>query len=209
MTFEQMNDKIAFIGAIAILLAAMAGCSNFEDNNTRTPIDQDNTPPSPTNISPTTTDEINSETTSEPEPFTSKEKYGYFRDAYIDGLTDNDVNVTVTSRDMDNETLILEYQMENPRSNETRSNESRAIAKGYAATVNGYLNESRDWTDESWIPKHVNVTATTSDERIHHTGHMEFEDAKKVSNGEMRISKFILKYYSTFEPGPAHTNYGH
>lgn len=213
VVFREMNISIkryAFLSSV-LFLVLLSGCGSFVDQTPATPT----TAPSPTATTqttvsaytPTQTESTPPSTATKTRSFTKEQKYGYFRDGYIEGIQNGGVNVVNNSLDPENDTLHVTYKMRDPKSDLYTGRERENVSLSYVAVVDFYLNGNISELDETWIPKQINVTAVTPDGRLYETAYTTFERAQKMINGEISAKRYLLEYYGTIEMGPANPEY--
>lgn len=209
-----------FCSISLVVILVLSGCSGFSGPNSSEPttnISQNQTETIET-VTPTVTPTLTvaSTPTATPNPgqtdtknqsYKRKEKYGYFRDGYIEGMEEGGVDVINNSIDSNNETLDITYKMRDPESDLYTGRERENISFRYVAATDFYINGNVSYLDKSWVPKHVNITAITPEGKIYETAYTTYERAKKMIDGEISARRYLLKYYSTIEPGPANPEY--
>lgn len=195
---------------IVVLLSLLSGCSTLDSLGTGSPTATETTTkntPEPTTTPVETDTPTPTETATQTPTYSKKDKYGYFRDGYIGGLREADVNIINDSIDENNNTLRLTYEMEDPKTDNHVVNERENVSLRYVAAVDFYLNGNISELDESWIPKRVNVTAITPEGERYETAYTTLERAKEMIDGEMSARRYLIEYYGTIEPGPANPEY--
>lgn len=150
-------------------------------------------------------------TRSHPSNWSQRRKYDYFVSNYttiIDG-----VEIESTSISPDNESLSISYIIGNDY-NSTRNNTLEVIIS-YSSMVEIYVeNEGYRSFDESWVPKHVNVTAVSPEGEVYYSGYLRYEWAYKWKISEkweeLRYDgniRYVYEFDQTTELGPAHPDY--
>lgn len=198
------------LGILVLVLMALAGCNGVvgtdspEPRATVSPTETNHTETeTPVSTPPATTTQTGTDTPK----FSKEEKYGYFRDGYVEGLEDANVDVINNSLDPENKTLYLTYQMQDPESDLYTGRERENISLRYVAATDFYINGNISELDKTWVPKQVNVTAITPEGELYETAYTTFERARKMIDGEISARRYLLEYYDTIEMGPANPEY--
>lgn len=227
------------IGFILIFVVMFSGCVvPFGLSDDGDEIDRDRTPISeqtstPTEIIATHTDSVSEtesvtttdsnstaresisseDTDSEESPrWDRRAKYDYFRDNFTDSI--KLANVVNSSIQPGNQSMSITYIIDIDNLNKT-NNKTTDVIYAYAAMVDLYIAEDKyDTLDESYVPKHLNVTAISSEGEIYYTGFVKFEWAynwkigdKWPGDSDERRQRYALEFFSTTDRGPAHPDY--
>lgn len=161
---------------------------------------------------------INEKTSSEatnsevPTEWGRSAKYDYFRDNFTDSV--KLAKVVESSIHPNNQSMSISYVIDKDDLKST-NNKTIDVIYAYAAMVDLYVSEGNYNTlDKSYVPKHVNVTAVSSEGEIYYTGFVKYEWAYnwKVSeewpgDSDARRQRYVLEFFNTTDRGPAHPDY--